>query len=130
MTGYCDCSNCAGVNNAFDARTRRGLEKTSSAFYVVLVNLIWVSRPQPVIGGDVKDLPSAMGRSVQRPGVAQVSLYAFNGQSLERLQIAALADQYTNRMTGGHKLTDNVASHEPGGARDKNAHRMGKPSFT
>src|SRR4029078_3868756 len=36
-------------------------------------DLAWIWRPQPVIGGDMKDVPRALRRSKDRPRVARVA---------------------------------------------------------
>ena len=79
----------AGVDEFLGARAPRGLEQIPRAVHVGFVNLSRVARPQPVVGGDVKDARNSRHGSIKRCGVAQISGTAFGRESFERAHIDA-----------------------------------------
>ena len=78
----------------------------------------------------MKDAANASHRAIERNRIAQVAFDALDGQSFKQPQIAVLSDQNPNGMSCGDKLPGDVASHEPGGTRDKGGHKMRKTSFS
>src|SRR5690348_16003866 len=124
------CRHGASVNDAFHAVLACRFEQAARAFDVALVNFLGIARPEAVVGGDVKDAANSLHCAAERKNIAEVAFAAFDRKILDQERIATHAHQYADRVTGFNELPGYVASHEPGGTRYKNVHKMRKASFS
>ena len=70
---HADTAHRAGVNHPLDPWLARRFQQIPRALYVRAVQLIRMPRPEPVIGGHMKDQPASRHRPFERSGIPQIA---------------------------------------------------------
>ena len=71
--GNADAADRAGIDDALDSGLAGGLQQIARAVDVRAVQFVGIGRPEPVVGGDVKDQSAAGDGARERGGIAQVA---------------------------------------------------------
>jgi len=85
--------HAAGIDDPFDIRGQRGLHHRPRAGEVVADDLLGVTCPDPVIGGDVEQVPHAFHRRGHGGGIARIALDEHAGETLQVRTRARGTDQ-------------------------------------
>src|SRR5262249_11248759 len=81
--GYRNGCYAARVNEPLDARLPRLINKAECRSDVALINIIRGSGPQPVIGGNVEDLPDTLQSLFQRSRLPEIARNALDIEEVD-----------------------------------------------
>jgi hypothetical protein len=103
MGRHADAADSAGIDNPFGVRGSS--EQMAGSFDIGFVKFIRIPGPEPVIGGDVKDLAATLSGTLERSGVPKIARDAFDielanltGRPAERPDVIASLDQQASDM--------------------------------
>ena len=119
--------DAAGVDDALDAGAERLLHDEARSLEIVAVDLLRVSRPEPVVGGCMKKIAGALQRRRQRGAIAQIAL----AQSVGRVEICARARwtrQHADIVAAGSQRGGDRGTEKAARARDQNGRRGARRS--
>ena len=92
------CRDAAGIDDARDAGLRGRLHDVARPLDIGGHDLAGIARPEPIIGGDVKEIAHALHRRLHRGGVAKIALRDLDAVSRQIGERAGRADERAHRL--------------------------------
>ena len=102
-----------GVDDALGASLARRLEHVARAVDVGAVELAWIRRPEPIVGGDVIDVRHPAHRRAHRGDVQHVTLDDLDRTSLEGPPVAAGARENPHAAPSASSSRTRLAPTKP-----------------
>ncbi len=115
--GNSDGCNATRINEPLDAGFSASRKQVTSSHDIVFVDLIRIFRPQPVIRGNMENLPHTFKSVRQRGLVAQIAVNAIDIEAFHRSHLTCRAHQHTDAF--------NVPGKQPCDVPPEEARRSG-----
>ena len=109
---HCNCSDCAGIDEALHACFTRGTDQITCSDDIVVINLVGISCPQPIVRSNMENLSHTFERFAQRRRIAQVPIDALTGQTFIGAEGGCRSNKNSDMLYSPNQHPCNVVPHE------------------